>query len=124
MQLTQHLRQKRRNHVSLPGRVSAQGRNCLGFDTGDLDFDVEESARSEFLQNFLERREPEIVRRSFTENFAARNRIVTDNSLPVRTQAHIEFEAVAAVLEAQLKRRDRIFGNVAGGTGSAMAKNK
>jgi hypothetical protein len=49
-------------------------------------------------------------------------RIVTHHGLSVGRLSHVELEAVAAMLQAELERGHRIFWNVTRGARAAMSK--
>jgi hypothetical protein len=83
------------------------------------------NARDEkVLQYFCKRRQPQAFRGGLRNLQSLVRRIVANHGLAIGRAPHIELKPIATVLQAQLKRRQRIFRNVPGGPRAMMAEQK
>lgn len=66
----------------------------------------------------------ELISLGIGESYAMVLGIVANQFTTIASTANVELEAVATVLQGQIERGKRVFRNISGGAGSAMAKKK
>jgi hypothetical protein len=105
--------------------MGAQGLEKRGLKAGDFKFDIEEGGRVVAGEDPVEVWQINKFAGSGASDFNfVDGGVVADKRATVRGAAHVELEAVAAVGEGQVKRRERVFRDNAGGAGAAVAEEE
>ncbi len=121
----QHFGQERRNDIAALWWMGSQRLEKGVFESGDFEFDVEEGGGVVASENLVEVGEfGEVAGAGVSDLDVADVWIVADQGAAVGGTAHVELETVGAVRESEVERRERVFGDGAGGAGAAVAEQE
>ena len=112
-------------------RVLAEKLEHLGFEASILDLDVQKTEWTVAMENIFEQWQKtlflpwgQIPRAGPGQADAAKVRVVAYDRNADRSTTNVKFKTIATMLEAEVKRRKRIFWDRNAGTGTAMAQEQ
>jgi hypothetical protein len=95
------------------------------FKASDFNFDIEKCGRVVAGEDVVEIGQiGKIARTGLGDLNFTECRVMADEGAAIGSAAHVELEAVATMRESKVERRESVFGNGAGGAGTAMTEQE
>src|SRR6266550_3131043 len=123
MQGLQYFGHERGNNTSTLRWIQLESTHHRPLQAGHFDLDVEEGLLGVAIENGYQLRQMLQIGCASLGYFAALNcAIMADQGSTVGGQAHVEFEAIATMCHGQIERLERVFGDGAGCSRTAVTQ--